>query len=70
MRYAAWQKKPLRLQLPPRYTRLEASTWSAHHCHTLPCMSHNPSLFGGYAPTLVGRSRSFPFGAFPEGSYR
>ena len=28
-----------------RFVKTERA--SAHHCHTLPCMSHNPNLFGG-----------------------
>ena len=40
---------------------------SSHHCHTLPCMSYRPSLFGAYEPTLVVRSRYGPFSPFPNG---
>ena len=69
-RNAAWQLEPLRSQPPPRSTRsgpVSGSNRPAHHCHTLPCMSHSPNLFGGYAPTLVGRPRYFPSGALPAG---
>jgi hypothetical protein len=48
-RPAARQRKPSKNQLPPRSTRSEpcGSNKSSHHCHTLPCMSHRPSLFDG-----------------------
>src|SRR5262249_21908818 len=69
MRYAARQYPPSWAQPPPRITRDEPlrPTRSAHHCCTLPCMSYNPNLLGGYAPTRVGRPRYFPFGALPNG---
>jgi hypothetical protein len=35
-----------RFQPPPRSTRSEPSAVEVH-CHTLPCMSHSPSRFGG-----------------------
>src|SRR5262249_6320885 len=65
-RNAAWQPVPTTSKLPPRITRPEPSAVSVH-CHTLPCMSHNPSLFDGYAPTRVGRPRYGPCGALPNG---
>ena len=71
-RSAARQPWPSLPYLPPRNIRWIPPTptlnGSAHHCQTLPCMSHNPSLFGGYAPTRVVRSRLFPFGALPKGN--
>src|SRR5262249_8424714 len=66
LRCAAWQSVPPSSQLAPRLTRIEPCSVSIH-CHTLPCMSHSPSLFGGYEPTRVGRPRYFPRGALPNG---
>src|SRR5262249_957791 len=65
---AARQTRPEPSRLPPRPTRFgPLCVASVHHCHTLPCMSHNPNLFGGYAPTRVGRARCLPCGAWPNG---
>ena len=57
MWFAARQYWPATFQLPPR------TSWSEHHCHTLPCMSYKPSLFGGYEPTLVVRVGKGPLSA-------
>jgi hypothetical protein len=61
---------PTSIQLPPQITRAEEVGWyrASHHCHTLPCKSYRPNLFGAYEPTLVGRPRDGPLSAFPAGS--
>ena len=69
LRIAAQQLEPPLPQLPPRPTRFEAfgSYRSSHHCHTLPCMSYSPTLFGAYDPTLVVRCRFGPLSALGDG---
>src|SRR5262245_15869674 len=65
VRSPARQLEPDLCQSPPRYTRTGPS-WEEVHCRTLPCMSQRPSLFGGYVPTRVGRSKHGPLFAFPN----
>ena len=45
-RSAARLLLPRKFQLPPRSTRYWPCSASVH-CHTLPCISHRPSLFEG-----------------------